>query len=174
MDKPEKNTFTELVRELRRRTLRLKNGFGERRQSLNIAPINDRRRGELFVSRPSPTTYEWIISAESGPLAGMRYAVAAPVVVGQDPECDLTLSSSQVSLKHTRLTLERYTLYVEDMGSGTGTLLNGKPFNGRQPLHHGDTLQVEDSLFRISCGYFRSSGLPVSSTRSDEPDQITL
>jgi pSer/pThr/pTyr-binding forkhead associated (FHA) protein len=73
-----------------------------------------------------------------------------------------------------RLTLERYTLYVEDVSLGGGTLLNGKPFNGKQPLHHGDTLQVDDSLFRISCGYFRSSGLPVSSTRSDEQDQITL
>ena len=167
MDKRERKTVTELVRELRRRTLRLKNGVAERRQAINIAPINDRRRDDLYVSRPLPTTYEWIIAVESGPLTGMRYAVAAPVTVGQDPGCDLTVPSPQVSLRHMRLTLERYTLYVEDMGSDTGTLLNGKPLNGRQPLHHGDTIQLDDSLFRISCGYFRSSGLPLASIRKD-------
>ena len=32
-----------LVRELRRRTQRLKNSVGERRTALNIAPINDQR-----------------------------------------------------------------------------------------------------------------------------------
>ena len=171
MDKREKITVSALVRELRRRTMRLKSGFGERRQSLNIAPINDRRRNDLFATRPTPTTYEWIITAESGPLQGMRYAVAAPLVVGQAPDCDLTLVSSQVSLQHMRLTLERYTLYAEDMGSNAGTLLNGEPLRGRQPLHHGDVLQVHDSSFLVSCGYFRSSGLPVASTRPAENER---
>lgn len=168
MDKHQKMTVASLVRELRRRTQRLKNGLVERRQSLNIAPINDRRRNDLFATRPTPTTYEWVITAESGPLEALRYAIAAPVVVGQDPDCDLTLMSPQVSLQHMRLTLERYTLYVEDMGSSTGTLLNGEPLRGRQPLHHGDSLQVHDTRFRVSCGYFRSSGLPLVSARKDE------
>lgn len=170
MDKHQKITVTSLVRELRRRTQRLKNGFAERRRSMNIAPINDRRRNNLYATRPTPTTYEWIITAESGPLKGMRYAVASPVVVGQDPDCDLTLMSPQVSLQHMRLTLERYTLYVEDMGSSTGTLLNDAPLHGRQPLHHGDVLKVHDSSFRVSCGYFRSSGLPVGSMRREEEE----
>lgn len=174
MDKRQKITVTEMVRELRRRTHRLKHGFGDRRQSVNMAPINDRRRDDLYSSRPTPTTYEWIITAESGPLEGMRYAVASPVVVGQGAGCDLTLMSSQVSLQHMRLTLGRYTLYVEDMGSGTGTLLNGQPLKGRQPLHHDDVLQVHDSRFRVSCGYFRSSGLPLSSSRVEEQDEATL
>lgn len=171
MEKRQKISVTELVRELCRRSQRLKHGFGERRRLVNIAPINDRRRSNLYSSRPAPTTYEWIISAESGPLEGMRYAVASPVVVGQGSKCDLTLMSSQVSLQHMRLTLERYTLYVEDMGSDTGTLLNGEPLDGRQPLHHDDVLQVHDSRFRISCGYFRSSGLVLGSVRGDEEER---
>ena len=171
MEKRQKISVTELVRRLRRRTQRMKYGFGERRRSVNIAPINDRRRSNLYSSRPTPTTYEWIISAESGPLEGMRYAVASRVVVGQGSNCDLTLMSSQVSLQHMRLTLERYTLYVEDMGSGTGTLLNSEPLDGRQPLHHDDVLQVHDSRFRVSCGYFRSSGLALGSARRDQDER---
>ena len=116
MEKRQKISVTELVRELRRRSQRLKHGFGERRRLVNIAPINDRRRSNLYSSRPAPTTYEWIISAESGPLEGMRYAVASPVVVGQGSKCDLTLMSSQVSLQHMRLTLERYGLKLSQPG----------------------------------------------------------
>ena len=72
---------TELVRELRRRTARLKGSIDERRQVVNVQPINDRRQNELFVSKPAPTEYQWILTAESGPLEGMRYAVTAPAHV---------------------------------------------------------------------------------------------
>ena len=147
----------EMVRELQRRTLRLKNGYDERRLVVNVAPINDRRRSKLYVSRPAPEQYEWVITADSGPLEGMRYAVNAPVVVGNDQKCDLTLVQPQISLFHTIFTLERNTLYVEDMGSDTGTLLNGEVLEGKQPLHHGDVVKLHNNEFRVAEGYFRSN-----------------
>ncbi|MEP1471151.1 MAG: FHA domain-containing protein [Halieaceae bacterium] len=149
----------ELVRELRRRTIGLKNSVDERRQVVNVAPINDRRQSERFVSKPAPTDYQWILTAESGPLEGMRYAVTAPIVVGNDDDCDLTLIAPQVSLHHTRFTLEKHRLYVEDMGSIQGTLLNGELVTDKQPLHHGDLVKLHDSRFRVAEGYFRSNSL---------------
>lgn len=157
----------ELVRDLRAQTQRLKASVEERRLAVNIAPINDRRMSRKSVSKPAPKSYEWIIEAESGPLKGMRYAVAAPVVLGQSADCDLTLVASQVSLHHTRLTLERFTLYVEDMESAIGTRLNGEPLAGRQPLQHGDTIQIHDSRFRVSVGFFRENSLNQRGLRSD-------
>lgn len=149
----------DMVRDLRAQTHRLKDTVDERRLAVNIAPINDRRKSRQSVTKPAPKSYEWIIEAESGPLKGMRYAVAAPVVLGQSADCDLTLMASQVSLHHTRLTLERFTLYVEDMESAIGTLLNGEPLVGRQPLQHGDNIQIHDSRFRVSVGFFRENSL---------------
>ena len=147
----------ELVRELQRRTLRLKISFEERRLVVNVAPINDRRRSKLYVSRPAPEQYDWVLTAESGLLEGMRYAVNAPVVVGNDQKCDLTLVQSQISLFHTIFTLERNTLYVEDMGSDTGTQLNGEMLEGKQPLHHDDVVKLHNNKFRIAEGFFRSN-----------------
>ena len=157
-----------LVRDLRAQTQRLKDSVDERRLAVNIAPINDRRKNRKSVSRPAPKSYEWVIEAESGPLKGMRYAVAAPVVLGQSADCDLTLVASQVSLHHTRLTLERFTLYVEDMESAIGTLLNGQPLVGRQPLQHGDSIQIHDSRFRVSVGFFRENSLDPRAMQSHE------
>ncbi|MEP0203922.1 MAG: FHA domain-containing protein [Halioglobus sp.] len=151
-----------LVRDLRAQTRRLKDSVDERRLAVNIAPINDRRKSRQSVTKPAPKSYEWIIEAESGPLKGMRYAVAAPVVLGQSADCDLTLVTSQVSLHHTKLTLERFTLFVEDMESAIGTLLNGEPLVGRQPLQHGDKIQIHDSRFRVSVGFFRENSLDPS------------
>lgn len=148
-----------LVRDLRGQTRGLKDSVDERRLAVNIAPINDRRKSRQSVTKPAPKSYEWIIEAESGPLKGMRYAVAAPVVLGQSADCDLTLVASQVSLHHTKLTLERFTLFVEDMESTIGTLLNGQPLVGKQPLQHGDNIQIHDSRFRVSVGFFRENSL---------------
>jgi len=159
-----------LVRDLRAQTRRLKDSVDERRLAVNIAPINDRRKSHQAVSKPAPKSYEWIIEAESGPLKGMRYAVAAPVVLGQSADCDLTLIASQVSLHHTRLTLERFTLYVEDMESAIGTLLNGEPLVGRQPLQHGDNIQIHDSRFRVSVGFFRENSLDPHALRTHDAD----
>ena len=149
----------ELVRELRRRTIGLKNSVDERRQVVNVAPLNDRRQNKSFVSKSAPTEYQWILTAESGPLEGMRYAVTAPMTVGNDDDCDLTLIAPQVSLHHTRFTLEKHRLWVEDMGSIQGTLLNGEPVHEKQPLHHDDVVKLHDSRFRVAEGYFRSNSL---------------
>ena len=149
------SSLSGLVRDLRRHTQRLKNSFEQRNTAVDSSPTNERWGDDRLVSRSVPTSYEWILTAESGPLAGMRYSVAAPVMLGQAQECDLTLLSSQVSLYPTRLILECYALYVEDMGSGSGTLLNGRPIVGRQPLNHGDVIRVHDSLFRVSSDFYR-------------------
>ncbi len=163
---------TELVRELRRRTARLKGSIDERRQVVNVQPINDRRQNELFVSKPAPTEYQWILTAESGPLEGMRYAVTAPLVVGNDDDCDLTLIASQVSLHHTRFSLEKHRLYVEDLGSAKGTQLNGEPVVGKQPLHHGDIVKLHDSSFRVAEGYFRSNSVDQLVREARKEEQV--
>jgi len=163
-----------LVRDLRAQTRRMRDSVDERRLAVNIAPINDRRKSRQAVTKPAPKSYEWIIAAESGPLKGMRYAVAAPVVLGQSADCDLTLVASQVSLQHTQLTLERFTLYVEDLESAIGTLLNGVPLVGRQPLQHGDNIQIHDSRFRVSVGFFRENSLdPVVFERHEADSEVS-
>ncbi|MFT6287506.1 MAG: pSer/pThr/pTyr-binding forkhead associated (FHA) protein [Alcanivorax sp.] len=87
----------------------------------------------------------------------MRYAVNASVVVGNDQQCDLTLIQPQISPFHAIFTLDRNTLYGQDMGSGPGTLLNGDALKGKQPLHHGDVIKLYNNKFSITEGYFRSN-----------------
>ena len=55
-------------------------------------------------------------------------------VLGRAPECQIQLDSNMVSRRHAQVTREGHTFFLEDLGSGNGTFLNGKRIAGRTPL----------------------------------------
>jgi pSer/pThr/pTyr-binding forkhead associated (FHA) protein len=63
------------------------------------------------------------------------------VTIGREPGMDVVLSSQQVSRAHCRLELVQGEVYVQDLESRNGTLLNGRPIV-RAKMETGDNLQV--------------------------------
>ena len=97
--------------------------------------------------------YHWIVSAETGPLAGLSFGVVKPLMMGRSLDCDIAMVSPQVSRNHARLDLEDEELYIEDMGSANGTVVNGKPTEGRHALHNDDEIRFHDIVFRVVESY---------------------
>jgi hypothetical protein len=131
----------------------LSDTFVERRILTNISPLNERRH--TGVSTPSrkgegAAEQHWILSAETGPLRGLNFGVNESLVLGRALECDIAIVSHHVSRQHARLELEDGQLYVEDLGSSNGTVINGKKAVGRRPLRHDDELRFHDIIFRVS------------------------
>jgi hypothetical protein len=127
--------------------------FKERRLLSNIPPINDRRHSGVsnyFRKGEGAVEYLWIISAETGPLHGLSFGVGDSLVIGRALDCDLANVSPHVSRQHARLDLDDDQLYVEDLGSSNGTILNGKKTVGRQALKHEDELRFHDIIFRVT------------------------
>ena len=126
--------------------------FVERRILKNIPPINDRRHGGVsaFFQDNKSEDPGWIISAETGPLSGLSYGVTDPVVVGRSLECELAIVTPHVSRRHARFFVEDYQLYVEDLGSSNGTVVNGQKIEGRYALGHEDEVRLHDIIFRIT------------------------
>ncbi len=56
-----------------------------------------------------------------------KVTLGPQTVIGRAPECNLRIASSQVSRRHCRLTVTDSEVFVCDLGSANGTLLNGKP-----------------------------------------------
>lgn len=132
--------------------------FTDRRILHNISPINERRRSGVstyFRKGDSPPEYQWIISAETGPLHGLSFGISDNVLIGRSLECDLANVSPHVSRQHARLSIEGDGLYVEDLESANGTILNGKKINGRQSLRHEDELRFHDIIFRVTEAFSR-------------------
>ncbi len=83
-------------------------------------------------------------------------AIAHPVgdgetVIGRHPACTLQLDSNTVSRRHAQVIKDGSTYFVEDLGSGNGTFVNGKQITGRTQLNHDDRIKLGPILLRFQC-----------------------
>jgi hypothetical protein len=126
--------------------------FVERRVLSNIPPVNDRRRVGVsgYFRKDEQPEYRWIVSAETGPLSGLSFGIAKPVVIGRALECDLAVVTPHISRQHAKLDVENDQLYIEDMGSANGTIVNGKRAAQRKALHNEDEIRFHDVIFRVT------------------------
>ncbi len=68
------------------------------------------------------------------------------IIIGRDPNVDLSLPSPSVSRRHARLTRDGNGYSLEDLGSSNGTFLNGERLTGRQSLHSGDQIRLGQAI----------------------------
>jgi predicted component of type VI protein secretion system len=71
-----------------------------------------------------------------------RLPLTSTLVIGRSNTADLVLDSPTISRVHCRLKIEGEALFVEDLGSQTGTQRNGKRVEGPTQLAIGDMLQI--------------------------------
>ena len=92
--------------------------FVERRVLNNLSPINNRRHDGVstyFRAEEEARKYNWILSVETGPLAGLSYGVAETLVLGRALDCNIAVVSPHVSRQHARLELEGDQLVVTQL-----------------------------------------------------------
>lgn len=71
------------------------------------------------------------------------------LVVGRDPACDVRFDDPSVSRAHAALQRHGNAIYVEDLGSTAGTLVNGAAATAGRPLHAGDILTFASVTARL-------------------------
>jgi serine phosphatase RsbU (regulator of sigma subunit) len=70
-------------------------------------------------------------------------------VVGRSLDADLNLSDPFLSRRHSRLFCDGGRLFVEDLGSRNGTLLNGRRLEGPAEVRTGDSIQISESRLTL-------------------------
>lgn len=83
-----------------------------------------------------------VLVGQAGPLNGQRWLLRNRIVVGRNPECDISIPSRQVSRQHARITLTGEGTMLEDLGSKNGTHHNGHPVKEPILLKDGDIVQI--------------------------------
>jgi serine phosphatase RsbU (regulator of sigma subunit) len=79
----------------------------------------------------------------TGERAGLRVELGPkPVVIGRVPPADLVIDDSQISRKHCRVSLVLEEVYVADLGSSNGTMVDGKRLTQPALLPPGARLQL--------------------------------
>ena len=76
-----------------------------------------------------------------GPLMGSVYPVESDaVLIGRGSHAGVIIADESVSREHARLSMSDGIGYVEDLGSQSGTFLNGERIQGRVQVSDGDQL----------------------------------
>lgn len=70
-------------------------------------------------------------------------------VIGRHPECTFQINSNMVSRKHAKVVRTGDQFFVEDLGSGNGTFVNGKKIDGPTVLGHDDRIKLGPILLRF-------------------------
>jgi hypothetical protein len=88
---------------------------------------------------PVKKPVHWLLGVSPGPTRGRRVPVSRDrFLVGQAATSDLVLGDPRVSRVHAALQQRGDELYVEDLGSTSGTAINGIPVTAPRRLRHGD------------------------------------
>ena len=65
------------------------------------------------------------LAVVAGERAGLRVELGdKPVVIGRVPPADMVIDDSQISRKHCRVSLVMEEVYVADLGSSNGTMVD--------------------------------------------------
>lgn len=83
-----------------------------------------------------------VLVAQNGPLAGERWKIDRPLVMGREPSCEVVIPERQISRYHARLTPGPSGVVLEDLGSKNGTHYGGTRISTPIVLQDGDTFQV--------------------------------
>lgn len=101
----------------------------------------------------------------SGVHQGKAIPIVAPqFLIGRDPECQLRPASQAVSKQHCAVLVRDGKVFVRDLGSTNGTILNEATLKGEErEVRPNDTLKVGplDFTVRIEATTPREDGTPL-------------
>ncbi|QEH33561.1 FHA domain protein [Aquisphaera giovannonii] len=97
------------------------------------------------------------LTADSGD--GRSLAVTHPRwLIGRDRSCKIRLNSAQVSKQHAAIEIRDDRIFVRDLESTNGTLVNGKVLRDAEiELRHGDEFRIGPVRFRVAIDRSHSS-----------------
>ena len=97
----------------------------------------------------SPVDYDPRLSSSTSPgsRTASEYELAFDLVLGRSDQVDIKLEDKFASVAARAHRAPGRAAVLEDLGSTNGTLLNGEPLRGPQPLHPGDRIRIGDSEF---------------------------
>jgi ABC-2 type transport system ATP-binding protein len=81
--------------------------------------------------------------------AGQEFTVTRATLIGRDPGADVVIADSEVAPQHASFVLVGGGIAVEDLGSTTGTFVNGGRVTGSHPLRSGDRIQLGATVLEV-------------------------
>lgn len=100
------------------------------------------------VRRSAKAARELVV-VRSETLAGQRYPLDRPRVVGRSDDADIIIDDSYASEFHLRVGVQDGDVVLNDLGSTNGTYLNGRRVTVPTTISKGDSIQVGKTIFEV-------------------------
>ncbi len=116
-----------------------------------------------------------IIVSKDGRVLGRYLIGAGEHLVGRDGACSILVDSEEVSRRHARLMISDRGIEVEDLGSTSGTFLDGATIRGRVKLPPARKLQLGNVEISVEADAFEGEliiGKEVGSGRYRLAEQL--
>lgn len=75
--------------------------------------------------------------------------VAGTVTIGRLKSCTISFEDKTISREHARVSFNGTRYVVEDLGSKSGTFVNGKRIARSEALSHGDAIKIGPLALRL-------------------------
>ena len=98
-------------------------------------------------NRSSTATGLTVVRSET--QRGMVVEVSETVTLGRGEDADVLLEDAYASQMHARLAREEGALTLEDLGSSSGTYVNGKRVIAIVTLGEGDAIQIGKTVLEV-------------------------
>ncbi len=99
----------------------------------------------------APAQTRWLLKVISGPNAGAEFSLApgASYTIGKDPNvCDVIFYDLSVSKEHARVSVDELEkVFIEDLNSRNGVLVNGEKIEHRHEIFSQDLIVLGPTSF---------------------------
>jgi pSer/pThr/pTyr-binding forkhead associated (FHA) protein len=100
-------------------------------------------------SVPQAASRTYLVVERPEPLRGREFLVDREATIGRAPECAILLQDGFVSHRHARVFRRGGRVWIEDLGSTNGTLLNGERLRRPAALTPGDRLTIGNAVLAL-------------------------
>jgi pSer/pThr/pTyr-binding forkhead associated (FHA) protein len=119
-----------------------------RRATAGAAPVAPRARRDREPESATALPRQLVVT--EGSLKGTTIQLGqAPILIGRAPECTLVLEDDYASGRHARLSLQRGTWMVEDLGSTNGTFLGRSRVQDPVPVAPGVPVRIGRTVLEL-------------------------
>lgn len=101
------------------------------------------------------------------PQPPLHLEAGREVVIGRSAECELRVPSVAASRRHAAVVRRGDDVFVRDLGSTNGTLVNGGKIAGERALQPGDRVEVGGvgvTFCRVDAGFAHAEAVPADRT----------
>ena len=109
-----------------------------------------RKKSDPAGAEPStPQTASIVVVHEPDGAKPRTFKLAASMLVGRAPECDIKVDDTYASQQHARLFGRQGGWYVEDLGSTNGTFVNEQRLAAPALVQPGDRIRVGTTTLEL-------------------------